>query len=148
MKKKILLLIISSTLMIHAQQKIHFEYDLAGNQISRQFCLNCFAKANIVAKNVDQLKENDFQKFHPNDNFSFYPNPVKEELFLKWEDTMDSKIQLIELFDLKGMLLETYIIQSNFNNANIAFNKFPNGVYIIRLKYQDENEKIIKIIKE
>lgn len=86
MKKIIFLLFGLLCIQQIFSQKIRFEYDDAGNQIQRRVCLDCLAKnAQGVYKETSQLEDSDLQKFFPEDVISYYPNPVKEELFLKWE---------------------------------------------------------------
>ncbi|MBP6754920.1 MAG: T9SS type A sorting domain-containing protein [Bacteroidia bacterium] len=133
---------------LNAQQKIHFDYDTAGNQITREFCLTCLAKTSNPAKSISDLDEKDLQKFHFDDNFSFYPNPVKEELFLKWDNSSEIKLQTIKLYSLNGSLLKSFENQMTLNNNNILFKEYPNGIYIIELMYDNGEAKTIKIIKQ
>ncbi|WP_281323481.1 T9SS type A sorting domain-containing protein [Flavobacterium aestivum] len=131
------------------QQKIHFEYDGAGNQTSREWCLNCLAKnSNIAPKEIADLKEEDLQKFLPEDNFSYYPNPVKEELFLKWEISNVNSISSIRIYNLNGSLLKSYEHLNTVDKQTVPFLEYPNGVYILELTYSKGDEKTIKIIKQ
>lgn len=147
MKKKILFFFISSTLMIHAQQKIHFDYDSAGNQINRVYCLSCGAKTQNV-KDFAVLKDSDMQKFHPDDEFMYYPNPVKEILYLKWKITNTSVIEGIKLFNINGLLIKEYNDLKDINNQSILFQDYPIGLYILELTYDNGEQKTVKIIKE
>jgi hypothetical protein len=128
--------------------KIHFDYDAAGNQITRLFCTSCAARNANSDKNVSDLDESDLQKFHPDDNFSYYPNPVKGELYLKWDNSSIIKLQAIKLYSLNGSLLNTFENQMNLDNKNIQFEGYPNGFYFIELSYNNGEVKTIKIIKQ
>jgi hypothetical protein len=88
------------------------------------------------------------QKFNVEDNFTFYPNPVKEELYLKWENSNLIKLQTIKLYNLNGALLKSFENQQSLDNNNILFQEYPIGVYIIELIYTNGEEKTIKIIKQ
>lgn len=129
-------------------QNIRFEYDTAGNQITRLCCFSCAAKTPYSTKNISDLNESDMQKFNVDDNFSFYPNPVKEELYLKWDNSSQIKLQTINLYNINGALLKSYENQLSKDSNNILFQEYPNGVYIIGLIYTNGEEKTIKIIKQ
>jgi hypothetical protein len=146
MKKILLAAMLFSCIKFFGQQKIHFDYDTAGNQITREFCLTCLAKSN--SKEISELKDSDLLKFLPEDNFSYYPNPVKEELFLKWDNSNIIKISSIKLFSLNGALLKSFENQENLLSQNILFRDYPNGLYIVILSYSNGEEKSIKIIKQ
>lgn len=142
------LILFSSIKFFGQQQKIHFDYDIAGNQITREFCLNCSAKTSNISKEISELKDSDLLKFLPEDNFSYYPNPVKEELFLKWDNSNTIKISNIKLFSLNGTLLKSFENQENLISQNILFQYYPNGLYVVILSYSNGEEKTIKIIKQ
>ena len=52
-------------------------------------------------------KEEDLLKFSPEDVISYYPNPVREELYLKWELVNENKVSSIEVFSINS---KDYII--------------------------------------
>lgn len=129
-------------------QAIHFEYDTAGNQIVRQLCLTCSSKSSTtVLKTIASLKKEDLKKFNPEDHFSYYPNPVKEELYLNWE-LKDNTIATIQLYTLNGVLIKLFDNLEHSNNQNISFQEYPTGVYELILHYSKGQEKSIKIIKQ
>lgn len=150
MKNYLLLLFLGFSLFVRAQDnKITFDYDTAGNQIKRELCLSC-NKANYKTtgpKEVVAIKEEDLQKFFPEDVISYYPNPVKEELYLKWELVIDKSVATIYLYDLNGRVLQTYNNLEKTNYLNIPFFNYPTGVYLIVLVYNDGEQKTIKIVK-
>ena len=95
MKKLTTLLLFGFCAFSNAQQKINFSYDSAGNQIVRSLCIS---GCNPAGKSVDEVKEvqaltdEDLLKFSKQDVISYYPNPVKEQLYLKWELINDNKV--------------------------------------------------------
>lgn len=149
MNKIFTFLLMLCCFLCHSQQ-ISFTYDGAGNQIKRSLCLSgCTAKkANVEPKEIIALKEEDMQKFFPEDVISYYPNPVKEELYLRWETINDISVSSIKVYDLNGRMIESYVNLSNTNNQNVFFQRFPKGIYIVVLVYSNKEEKSIKIIKE
>jgi Secretion system C-terminal sorting domain len=143
----LLLALISANLT--AQNKIHFSYDEAGNQTVREWCPSCDAKkAKTPLKEIAELKEEDLQKFFPKDAISYYPNPVKEELYLKWDLTENNKVTSIQVYALSGQLVTSINKLENKNNEVMTFQNYPLGVYSVILVYANGDEKAIKIIKQ
>ena len=108
--KQLLFLFTLFTISVNAQiaQRIQFNYDTAGNQTRRFVCLNCSARvADSIPKEITELKEEDLLKFSPEDVISYYPNPVREELYLKWELVNENKVSSIEVFSINS---KDYII--------------------------------------
>ena len=149
MKKFLTLAFLLLSLMSNSQQKISFAYDDAGNQIQRLMCLGCAAKNfGETPKEVADIKQEDLQKFFPTDVISYYPNPVKEQLYLKWELINDNKVTSIQLYSLSGQLVKSYTKLENNDNHTMTFGSYPNGIYTLLLLYANGEEKSIKIIKE
>jgi len=149
MKNYLLLLFLGASLFTKAQDKITFDYDNAGNQIKRELCLSC-NKANYKTKEVKEvtaLQDEDLEKFTPEDAISYYPNPVKEELYLKWELVADKTVTNIQLYDLNGRVLQNYGKLEKSNSLNIPFLNYPKGTYLVLLVYNDGETKTIKIVK-
>lgn len=147
MKLKLFTLFMLVSLFTQAQ-KIRFEYDSAGNQIQRKWCPSCLSRnAQETYKEVSNLEETDMQKFFPEDVISYYPNPVKEELFLKWKLIDENKVSSIDVIALNGQLLRTIKENLTQNSLNISFQEYPTGVYFLSLNYTNGDQKNIKIIK-
>ena len=104
MNKLLTLLLFLCGIMCNAQDKILFSYDNAGNQIKRELCINCPSgtgkTTNVKPKEIIALTEDDLQKFFPDDLISYYPNPVKEELYLKWELKDENLVNSIQVYGL------------------------------------------------
>jgi hypothetical protein len=129
-------------------QKIRFDNDTAGNQIKRDFCLSCLSKTVNNTKEVNEITNSDLQKFSPDDNFSYYPNPLKENLFLKWELNNQNTISNIQIISLNGAIVKTINHLNTESSCVVSFLEYPSGVYILNLVYTSGEEKTIKIIKE
>jgi hypothetical protein len=137
-------------LTAHAQpKKIAFTYDGSGNQTNRVLCLNCTSKNSTdVPKEIVAVKEEDLEKFFPEDVISYYPNPVREELYLQWKLTDGNYVKALQVYNFNGQLIKSYS-QSNSNNSQtIPFQIYPAGTYIIVLEYSSGDPKTIKIIKK
>lgn len=156
MKNYLIGLLLGCTLFSQAQDKIIFEYDAAGNQTKRELCLsiNCtkvgktkVPQESLAPKEITALKEEDLQKFSPEDVISYYPNPVKEELYLKWELVADRAVSGILLYGINGQVVKTYDHLEKSNNLNIPFFNYPTGTYLVVLLYSGGEQKTIKIVK-
>ena len=149
MKKIILLLFLFFAVVIYAQTpRIKFTYDAAGNQIMRRYCSNCNARLGEPIKELSKLQESDLLKFYPEDVISYYPNPVKDELYLKWQLLNDNAVKNAVIFDLSGKIITTIENLSNGNETIISFQSYTDGVYFVNLNYTDGDIKTIKIVKE
>ncbi|WP_445721483.1 T9SS type A sorting domain-containing protein [Flavobacterium sp.] len=132
------------------QQRIKFEYDTAGNQIKRYVCL-CSAK--VVSKDsliegVEDVKFEDFEKASREDVLSYYPNPVREELYLKWELINNNAVTKIAIYSLNGQLVKTFVDLENNNTQTIPFMDQPDGTYLVLLFYTNNEQKSITIVKQ
>ncbi len=151
MKNYLLLLFLGFSLFSKAQapNKITFDYDLAGNQTKRELCLSC-SKSGYKTKApiaIAALQEEDLQKFFPEDVISYYPNPVKEELYLKWELIPLKEVSSVYLYSLNGQVLQSYNNLQKNNTLNIPFFNYPAGTYLVVLVYGSGEQKSIKIRK-
>ncbi|KAF2335426.1 T9SS type A sorting domain-containing protein [Flavobacterium ginsenosidimutans] len=148
MKKIFTVIIFFVFTICNAQQKINFTYDAAGNQIIRALCISgCTGKPAKEIKEIEALVEEDMEKFYPEDAISYYPNPVKEELFLKWLLSSDNYVSSINIISVTGEVLKQYQIPSDTDTQNIPFQQYSTGFYIVLLKYNNGEQKSIKIIK-
>lgn len=151
MKYYIALFILSFSVSVKAQtDKIVFEYDTAGNQVRRYLCINCPSSTGktISTERIEKLEEDDLQKFYKEDVISYYPNPVKEELFIKWELLNDNVVSSIQIFNVNGQVLYTAANLQKTNSKTFEFNHYPSGIYLIVLNYNNNEQKTIKIVKQ
>lgn len=150
MKYYIILMVLAFSLFSTAQNqtKIKFSYDNAGNQTSRTLCVNCPPETGKQIKEIEAIVDEDLEKIEGEDMISYYPNPVKEELYLKWELTDDNYVTSIQLFSLTGQVLKTFQGTKNTNTQNILFQAYPSGVYVVLVNYKSGAPKSFKIIKQ
>lgn len=148
MDKYLLAFLLFFCLSIKAQTKLVFSYDNAGNQTNRTLCINCISKSAKAVKEIEAIVENDLEKFFPEDVISYYPNPVREDLYLQWQIAQDNYVTSVHVYAITGQVLRTFEINSNINNLNIAFQQYPSGIYLVVLSCKDGGEKSIKIIKQ
>jgi PKD repeat protein len=81
-------------------------------------------------------------------NVSFYPNPVKDKLTVLLKLDHDSRIETA-VFSIAGQLV--YHDEDNFGNGEniivIPFDRFPEGLYTVRLMDEVGGDIVRKIIK-
>ena len=146
-KVAVFLLFALFSIKVNSQtNKLNFQYDIAGNQIVRSLCINCTVQRSSSAP----AKENSLplEKFFPEDVISYYPNPVKEELYLEWELINDNAVSSIKVYSLSGQLLKSYQNLGKKNSEKISFQEYAMGVYTVLLNYSNGENKSIKIIKQ
>lgn len=150
MKKELLLLVFLVCLVTNAQtNKIVFEYDAAGNQTKRYLCLKC---PSATGKS-DQTKEaaasaqEEVLPFSSEEVLSYYPNPVKETLYLTWKFEDYNRVSSVQVFSFLGQVLGSYPVGSGVHELNLPFQNYSGGIYIVVLYYSNGSQKSIKVIK-
>lgn len=134
--------------MAQNPDKIVFTYDTAGNQVQRELCINCTNPNAKYVSNPKMLTKDDLIPSEASDLVSYYPNPVKEELYLKWELAHTNLVTTIQIYDLNGRLLHSYEKLETVNAQTIPFRDYPVGMYLIVLQYSNGEQKNIKIVKQ
>ena len=88
--------------------------------------------------NIDTtLSNGDFS----DDNFNFYPNPVKDFLTL----SHNQEISTIEIYNILGQLVVNDVADSN--SIKVDMSEFPQGTYLVKVT-SGEYVKTIKILKQ
>ncbi|MCD0473974.1 T9SS type A sorting domain-containing protein [Flavobacterium sp. EDS] len=147
--KKILSIILFSTFcVVKAQEPIlTFTYDpITGNQIVREFCQSCGTAKPV--KEIEAIIEEDLLEISSENIISYHPNPVKEELYLKWDLVNENYVKSIQVIGVNAQILAEYQNKKETNFQNIPFQSYPTGIYIISLSYSNGEQKRIKIIKQ
>jgi hypothetical protein len=69
--------------------------------------------------------------------FSFYPNPVKDQLTVEFSERGNHKV---EIYNMLGNKIGDYVVQNN-NHIEISLIDLPKGMYF--LTYKPENGRIV-----
>lgn len=147
MKKSLLFIyLFLFSLFASAQDKITFTYDVAGNQTQR--CINCVMPTAKYVSNPKLLTKEDLIKDEVSDQVSYYPNPVKQELYLSWELANNNTISSIHVYSMNGQLVQSYQHTDKINLQTIPFQEYATGMYAVVLRYSNGEQKSIKIIKQ
>ncbi|MES2679614.1 MAG: T9SS type A sorting domain-containing protein [Bacteroidota bacterium] len=75
----------------------------------------------------------------------FYPNPVTDQLKLKYELPKDYKSAEIKIYDLQGKLIETFKVTDTFDFIYLP-SDYNNGLYLYSLNVDGKAIKTEKII--
>lgn len=151
MKKIFLFCFVFSFTLMFSQSttRIRFNYDDEGNQIERIICVGCNARtakdSTITSENIT---ESDMEKDLLYHQISYYPNPVKEELYIKWVNDGDNYVLSLELFSQTGQSITKYVNLKGKETATVPFLNYPSGFYNIVLLYNNGEKKTLKIVKK
>lgn len=150
MKKLLLLLVVLMSYYANSQTvRLEFSYDDAGNQISRVLNFDSQSARNTPTKNlVDEINDEDLLKFSEQDILSYYPNPVKEQLYLKWELIDENKVNSILVFSYSGQLVKSINNLGKEISTIISFQDLPVGTFLVHLNYSNGKQESITIIKK
>lgn len=118
---------------------IKFYYDIAGNQTERKVvCINC-ARLSTSLTNED---------FIVDEKISYYPNPVKEELFINWKNKENEVVKYLEVYNLNGQLLHNINDLKNTETASVHFQSYPEGIYLVNINFENGTQQTLKIVKK
>ena len=96
----------------------------------------------IYVYTIRNTPANTTEKTNCDSFFSFYPNPVKDQLSLRFDDGVEP--ESVELYDLAGRLVGT---KPN-GLESIDMGAMPSGVYMLRITMKNGMNYYEKIIKE
>ena len=121
-------------MIIKANGDIVVAFGVAENYTNGKPTMYVYTIRNTPANISDKTNYNSF--------FSFYPNPVKDNLTLRFDDGVEP--ESVELYDLAGRLIGT---KPN-GLESIDMNAMPSGVYLLRVTLKDGTCYHEKIMKE
>jgi Secretion system C-terminal sorting domain len=147
MKQKLLLLLALFTVGLSFGQpkRIMFYYDAAGNQTRR-----------IVVKTFDSRMTNeslsptanDFVSDPNNEKISYFPNPVKELLTIKWVNENNNYVSSIIVYNINGQEVQNLKTTNRQETFDVNFQTLALGFYNVALVYATGETKILKIVKQ
>lgn len=119
-------------------KRIRFSYDQAGNQTKRDICINC-GRPSATLTNDDYIVD---------EKISYYPNPVKEELFINWKNKEDVIVNFIEVYNLNGQLLYNIDDLKKTETTTVNFLNYPEGIYLVNINFENGTKQTLKIVKK
>lgn len=79
-----------------------------------------------------------------NDFISLYPNPSSNKITII--NTSDIKLQQVLIYDIKGKLLNQYMINSLQNTLAIDVSHYSKGVYLVSILTEDQSKTIKRLL--
>ena len=143
MKKLLFIAFLFCTITyVHAQNKIKYTYDSAGNRLSRQ--------KEIVVQTWGVLSDDEgepsiYEEKLSETKVTIYPNPTRGMLKVDISGVEKFENARISLYDLTGTLMQQWGSISQSNAVDIS-DRTP-GMYIMQIVYNG-NTSSWKIIKE
>ena len=132
--------------------ELSFDYDAAGNQITRTWiCVNCstftqpmFAQqlGTVVIKASTTVNTSEERKL------TAYPNPLVETLNLKWENPK-YPIKSVDISTINGTRVysQNYPVVEEQNQVSVPFSKQIPGMYLVRVTYSDGKQEVVRVVK-
>ena len=137
--------IFSSICFRQPEGTVRFTYDVAGNQTSRFYILISNKLSN--AKTVDDIVDADLFKSDISDKIKYYPNPVKEDLYIQWINQEDKVVESITIYNSGGQQLLNFKVSESERNTTVNFQNYPSGFFSVELLYSNGERKNLKVIK-
>lgn len=148
--KNLILFFLFFVSVVSGQTRVKFTYDSAGNQTIRAICVGCLSRTSTVNDSIatdDTISDNDLIKDEVYNNISYYPNPVKYELYVKWINDKNY-LESIQLYSMSGQLMSKKLNLKKIEMTTIEFQNYPEGFYNLVLIYDNGEKKTLKIIKK
>lgn len=137
--KKMAALLIAAMPCLMFAQTIRYDYDGAGNRLTRVIVMS----PNRIAKSasIDEFLSDSLSER----NIRIYPNPTQGLLRIRIDQLSEEDICSIRLFSLSGQQILVMPLQTTETELNISDQS--NGVYILQILLNGEASSW-KIIKE
>jgi hypothetical protein len=87
----------------------------------------------LIVNAIKNIDMND----HYNKFIETYPNPADNYIKLAYTLPTNIKIAHVSIFDVKGKIVKTYIIDNNYKELLIDTQDFTNGTYFCEIKSDD-----------
>lgn len=128
----------------YGQNKLLLSYDASGNQTGRLYCEgNCFIKSkNPVDEESEEIKIAETI----DESIVMYPNPTSGILNLQWGNDLTGKLENFQIYNQLGALLYERSLQ-NESSTSLDFGRYPSGIYLVRISFQDRSSLTRQIIK-
>jgi hypothetical protein len=114
------------------------KFDVKLTVTSPSWCIDSLSQIGIitVVNNVTGIESNKAA------TFTYYPNPVKEKLFLK----SDEIIKTVKILNINGKMIQSLSFDSEI--AIVDFSLLKSGIYLLEISGLKNSKEIIKIIKQ
>jgi Secretion system C-terminal sorting domain len=151
MKKTLLFITFTLFSLLIYSQSIQYSYDASGNRVKRTI-VPLTKSARSTSSLADTVKTQELSKIEEQFNFEklaegkikIFPNPTKGALTIKLENIANLEGINLQLYNVKGALLQSGQVHSNISYFNMQ--DYTPGTYILRVSRQEEKLEY-KIVK-
>lgn len=137
---------------LQAQERLTFTYDAAGNQTQRKWiCANCSSSAyRPTEEQVKLLNDSKFtdEDKEPKRSLEGFPNPVTEQMQVKWSSNEQIYVKQLMLFSVLGVKVLEKTFQSHEQSTTLDFTSLAPGIYVLQAIYSDNLKETLKIFKK
>jgi len=81
------------------------------------------------------------------ESFLVYPNPVSNKLVVEWADDVETDVQ-VEIMGMEGRVLLSEKADAAIGQFSSNMDSFNPGLYLLRLRYNDGQQKVFKVVKQ
>lgn len=127
---------------------IRFFYDRSGNETHRYMVYLAPGAGKQLSQDALRNADSGLLEIDKSNGISYYPNPVRSELYIKWTENTNKTVQAISIIDMSGKVLDKFPASGSEQNAIIDFIKYPVGIYNLQLEYSNGESKVLKVVKQ
>ena len=144
MKHFYLILLSLLPLAAFSQSTLYFSYDASGNQILRNVvCINCGSTQRLQ----NNLASNE-KIIVSEESMVASPNPVTHKLRVRWVYNEANPLQVLQLRNANGSLLQNISIRSNVGQTELDLSSYLPGWYLLIGIGANGKTTTIKIIRQ
>ena len=144
MKQFYLILLSMLPLAAFSQSALYFSSDAAGNQVLRDVvCIICgtIMRANNALASDEKMSVSA-------ESLTASPNPVTHKLSVKWVYDEASPLQMLQVHNANGSLLQQLPVKSGAGQMELDFSSYLPGMYLLTGIGPNGKITTIKIIKQ
>ncbi len=136
----IMCLLLMAPALCHAQDRVGYSYDAAGNRISRTIILT----RNMAKKQARTVKDKEYTDILSLRNITISPNPTKGMVKVAVTGLKDSDSCTMSVYTLKGQTIKTLPVTNETTTVDLGGQ--PDGIYLLTITLNGEKTswKIIK----
>ena len=136
----IMCLLLMAPALCHAQDRVGYAYDAAGNRISRTIILT----RNMAKKQARTMKDKEYTDILSQRNITISPNPTKGMVKVAITGLKSTDGGTLSVFTLSGQRIESKAVSESVITVDLSGR--PNGIYLLDITINGEKTswKIIK----
>ncbi|MDR1679842.1 MAG: T9SS type A sorting domain-containing protein [Prevotellaceae bacterium] len=146
MKNIILPILLLFACVVWAQQTIRYDYDAAGNRISRTLIVEELRSAKFTGTIGDEIPQDELSETNGAlQTVQVYPNPTTGVVFVDVALLPEDGKATLTVFDTGGKIVTNHSHVET--NNRVDFTNTPNGIYMLRLTVEGKS-RVWKVIKK